>query len=642
MRFICIAFIVCFIHHGYALDSGGPLMPEQSAYDITFYDLNLYIDPASQSIAGSNRLHATVVESIEFFVIDLDKRYTIDSILVVNATGPSGTTGWDYKNEKLWVRLPRRYAENEKLTVDVFYRGRPPVAANPPWSGGFTWQTTGAGDPWVSVSCQNDGADIWWPCKDHPSDEPDSMSIRLGVPEGLECLSNGKLLQKEKIDGSVYFHWFVSTPINNYCVTFYLAPYLNNQTRYQSICGDTLLVKFWLLPESRQRYAGILDEFIDHLSFYENYLGPYPFRGDKYAVAEAPYLGMEHQTIIAYGNRQGTSVFGYDFGFDALHFHELGHEWFGNMITAKDWSDFWLHEGFATFMEALYVEHLAGEAGYRKIMDHFLKRIGNNQPVAPPGPRSAQEMYSGDIYFKGAWILHTLRYLLGDEPFKTSLRRFLYPKGEKKCETGGSLCRLVSTEDYIDVLKRLTGKDYTWFFDIYLKVAEPPRLHAHLTKTRLSLNWETENKRDFPMPVDIRIKSKTYRIKMPNGRAVVELLPNHIPIIDPDEKILKTMYKTTGLGARVQKTVSEYELGQNYPNPFNGSTAIPFCLPYHTHVRLTIFDLQGRQVARLLDRHMLAGPHKINWNAGTLPSGTFYYKLETPEFSALKKLLLFR
>ncbi|MBN1996777.1 T9SS type A sorting domain-containing protein [candidate division KSB1 bacterium] len=626
-----------------AFDSGGQLLPEQAAYDVTFYNLDLQIDPALQTIAGSNMIYSNLIDPIDFFVFDLEPCYTIDSILVRNDNESFQNCTWIFQNNKNWVNLPRQYAANEKLVIKVVYHGRPPVAANPPWSGGFTWETTSKNEPWISVSCQTEGADIWWPCKDHPSDEPDSMSISLTVPDGLECLSNGQFRKKEQNNnGTATFFWFVSTPINNYCVTLYIAPYDLLQTNYTSVCGDTILINFWLLPESKNRYANALDEFVLHLAFYETVLGPYPFRGDKYGVAEAPYLGMEHQTIIAYGNRQGPSVFGYDFGFDALHFHELAHEWFGNLVTARDWSDFWIHEGFATYMEALYVEYLHGEKSYREIMQHFLQQIQNRQPVAADCSRSAQEMYNGDIYFKGACILHSLRYVLGDEVFMMSLKRFLYPDTNHQCVTDGSLCRLVTSNDYVRILKNLTGQDFSWFFNVYLKQAELPVLHAHIEKTQLILRWEVKEKREFPMPVEIRIRNQNQRIEMPDGSAVVELLPNHIPVVDPDNKILKVLSKTSAVPEIVNHGISGFNLEQNYPNPFNGQTSFRFILPCDTRVQLTIYDLQGKQVAKILDQEMAAGEQQVQWDAGSLPTGTFIYRLETPLFKNSKKLVVLK
>ena len=222
---------------------------------------------------------------------------------------------------------------------------------------GFVWDTTPSGKPWIGVACEDDGADIWWPCKDHPSDEPDSMRMKFTVPNPLTCVSNGRFIDStDNGDNTSTFEWFISTPINNYNVTIYAAEFSLIEDTYQSVSGEEIPFYFWVLPEYYNTAVNYMDVFLNEFNFLESICGPFPFGTDKHGWAHAPYWGMEHQTIIAYGHNFTTNSWGLDY----IHYHELAHEWWGNLISAKDWADIWIHEGLATYTEALYVEHLSG------------------------------------------------------------------------------------------------------------------------------------------------------------------------------------------------------------------------------------------------------------------------------------------
>ncbi len=528
-----------------AQDSGGVLLPEQAAYDVFFYDLALTIQPGAQAIAGTLTAHAAVQDSLRRFVLDLDSRLDVDS---VQSSGRR--LAFAHRDDRLWIDLRHPARPGDTLRVAVSYHGQPRVAPNPPWEGGFTWAETPRGRPWIATSVQTVGADLWWPVKDHPSDEPDSMALHFTVPRPerkrgstlgvrpLVAVSNGRLRDVDTTAATRTYHWFVSTPINNYGVALNVAPYRRIDTTYVSTAGTRMPVAFWALPGDVAKARRAPPGFLDQLRFLEETLGPYPFRTDKYGVVQTPFLGMEHQTLIAYGHDFTSGGLGYDQGFDALHFHELAHEWYGNLVTAADWKDFWIHEGFATYLEALYAEHLHGKTGYRAVMDHFFGRISGDVPIARRTSTSAQEMYHGDVYFKGAAVLHTLRYLIGDEAFFEALRRTAYPTASLRRATEGRQTRLVSTADFIRIAEEAAGRELDWFFDVYLYEAELPRLIARRTEDTLRLRWEVPGGGAFPMPISVQIGGETRQIAMTGGEAAVPVEEGAAVVIDPANRVL--------------------------------------------------------------------------------------------------------
>ena len=370
---------------------------------------------------------------------------------------------------------------------------------NPPWSGGFTWARTADGSPWIATTCQGEGGDIWWPLKDHVSDEPDSVGIHITVPDPLVVASNGRLKSVEyHPDGTRTYNWFVSTTINTYNVALNIAPYKVIEDTFTSVAGDTFPIQFFVLPEDLEKGEAFFPEILAHLRFYENLLGPYPFRADKYGVAQTPHLGMEHQTIIAYGANfnNGSLTGGEDRGFDSLHLHELAHEWWGNLVTNLNWNDMWLHEGFGSYMQPLYVEHLHGHDAYKA---SFARRNGgfdNTMAVAPREIKSGDEIYGRDIYGKGSYILHTMRYVIGDEAMFAMLRRMAYPDPAMEQITNGDQTRFAVTDDLLKLVNEIADTDLSWFFEVYLRQPELPSLTVMRNGPEVRLEWQTL----FPSP----------------------------------------------------------------------------------------------------------------------------------------------
>lgn len=516
------------------LDSGGPLMPEQAAYNVRFYDLSLSVDPSDSSIDGSVQINADIVRPISQFVVDLDTLLTIHKIVELNS-GNKTPRAFRREIGKVWIDLGHTRQAGEQIKVIISYGGKPRVARRPPWSGGFTWARTQDGSPWIATTCEGEGPDIWWPSKDHISDEPDSMGIHIRVPQPLFCASNGRLISVETHDDNTRtMNWFVSTPINNYDVALNIAPYKLIEETYQSTAGDTFPVQFWVLPEDYEKGLAFLPQIIEHLGFFEETLGPYPFRADKYGVVQTPHLGMEHQTIIAYGgNFNNAAMSRKDWGFDALHHHELSHEWWGNLVTAADWNDAWLHEGFATYMQALYVEKLNGMDAYHSFMT-TMRTFENDYAVAPRESKTAGEIWKAPIYAKGAWVLHTLRYLIGEDALRLALRRMAYPDPAMEKITGGRQTRSATTDDFLKIAEQVSGKKLDWFFEVYLRQPKLPELVVDLSEKQMTLFWKTPDGLPFPMPIDVKIRDEIKPVEIPEGGTTIALKPGASPKIDPE------------------------------------------------------------------------------------------------------------
>ncbi|MEO0650067.1 MAG: M1 family metallopeptidase [Planctomycetota bacterium] len=522
-------------------DSGGVLDPERACYDVLRYDLTLSLDVDARTIDGSNVITFWLEFPSDDLRIDLDRHFEVDHLLLDGERIRFKRTDDEILVDSSKLESGKRYA------IEVFYRGEPRQVKRfeAPWQGGFVWETTLSGAPWIATACQGEGADLWWPCKDHPSDEADSMGIAVTVPEPLVVATNGAPVGEihNEEDGTATWLWQVTTPINNYGVALNIAPYVALEHDYVSVTGERFPFTYWCLPENEAKGRAILPEFAEHMRHLEETCGPYPFRGDKYGVVETPHLGMEHQSIIAYGNQYRGDR---DFGYDWLHHHELAHEWWANLVTARDWSDFWIHEGIGTYVQALYLEQKFGPDAYRKKMANDRRRIGHTGPVAPRGARSAGWMYLSDIgkgapgvdiYMKGSWVCHELRWLLGDEAFFRVLRRWAYPDPALEAVTDGSACRLTDTDELLAIAERESGTQLAWYFEVALRRAQPPQLQVERRGDSLRLSWKAPDDLPYPMPVEVAFGEQRMRLAVPEGGAEYPVVAEPV-VIDPDDWLL--------------------------------------------------------------------------------------------------------
>jgi aminopeptidase N len=526
-------------------DSGGVLDAERAAYDVQWYGLDVRVDPSDSTIAGRVVFRTLVVHAAQVVAFDLDTLLTIDSVQVLDGDGVAVEVA--RCGGRVSVALPRPWAVGEALVFTVAYHGRPRVAPRAPWDGGIVWARTAAGAPWIASANQMIGADVWWPMKDHVSDEPDSMRITVRVPPDLVAAMNGRLVSVDTLDdGWRAWHWTVSTPINAYAVALNIAPYVTIDTTIASVAGDSIPVVFYVLPEDVERGRALFPEILAHLEWFERRFGPYPFRADKYGVAQTPHLGMEHQSIIAYGakfdNRSMTG--GADWGFDALHHHELSHEWYGNLSTNADWKDMWLHEGTGTYTQVLWLEDTQGVERARAYLQSFRLWIRGSKAVAPRETTTAQGIYTdNDIYFKGAWVLHTLRWLIGDDAFLTAMRRLAYPTPESEYTVDGSAAHFTSTEEFRALAESLAGRGLSWFFDVYVHGVALPVLSVEREGDEVTLAWEVAGGGEFPLPVGISVDEVVRRVEMPGGRATISVPEGADLQIDPEGWLLMELAK---------------------------------------------------------------------------------------------------
>jgi len=536
--------------------SGGPMDPAQWAFDVRTVALDLTVDPAARTLAGTATQTVRIVWPTDVIVFDLDDAMTVSRVDLHPTDGDAVVrtqAAFERTPGRLRIALGRTAQPGERLRLAIHYGGSPHVATRPPWDGGITWSTTPDGQPWVAMSIQGYGADVWFPVKDHPSDEPDSLTVALTVPEGLRGIANGRHLGRTMSSaGTVTDRWAVTNPINAYGVSFGVGPYTAIRRTYEGPTGTRMPVTLWALPERVADMARQADGFLDSIAFLERVFGPYPWRADGYQVLHTPYLGMEHQSLIAYGSTFQNNAY----GFDWLHFHELAHEWWANLGTAPDWRDFWVHESFANYAEALYAEDLARRAGnaradtvYLRYLDDIRGRLLNEIPVAPRASRTTLQMYTlpdgrfnGDIYFKGSWMLHTLRYLIADdEAFLTAFRRILYPTPASEAPGAGTPARFVGTPDVLAAFSRAAGRDLAGVFEVYLRQPDLPRVAVEREGERATLRWvvpEAAGDVVFDVPVEVSVDGATQRVEMTGGTARIDVPRRAALVVDPHRRIL--------------------------------------------------------------------------------------------------------
>jgi len=490
------------------LDSGGELDPLQAAYDVRRYELELALDPERRSISGSSLAVVVATAPLDTLLLDLDHRLAVSAVEVDGVPA-----AFERPRDRIAVALDPNWSEGGRHEVRVVYAGRPKIAALPPWIDGFVWDRTRSGAPWVGVTLESDGADDFRPVKDHPSDEPEEgAAIELTVPRGLVGLANGRRVdERTNPDGSTTSRWEVSYPINNYLLTVAAGPYVPVVERYRGADGALdVPMTYWALPEHLGAARRLWREAPGALAIFAGAFGEFPFLADKVGAVEAPFDGMENQTLVAVAAVDGPDESGI---YETL-VHELAHEWWGNKVTARDWDDFWIHEGFSTFAEALYVERRFGAKRARRYLEAQRAEIENAEPLVAGRPRTAAEAYSNDLYFKGAWVLVSLRWRIGDDAFFRLLRRFAGEPG---------VCRLVDSAELAALAGEECGCDLAAFWERYLRRAEPPRYTFERRpaagdpeRDEVRLAWD-DPALDLPFP--LRVDGKLERLEPERGEA---------------------------------------------------------------------------------------------------------------------------
>jgi len=525
------------------VQSGLARAPEQEAVVFEHADLRFKVDPAQRRIDGDATLTFRATKPLQRLVVDLDRNYAVTSVSVDGKAVAAGA--WSNPEGRMTIPLPEPLAVGGRAALRIVYGGKPHVAKNAPWDGGFVWATAPTGEPWVASAIEGEGCDLLWPCIDHEEAEPLVVDEAITVPAPLVAPGNGVFKGMEEHDGWRTYRWRARSP-DTYAVTINVGPFELLSADYQSRFGNSIPLRFWYLKGNEAKAKDLFAQFPKLLDFFEGTIGPYPWADEKMGVVETPHLGMEHQTINAYGNGYKLTEYGYDW----LLQHEFAHEWFGNQLTNSDWDHMWLHEGFGSYMQPLYLQYLRGDREYDAWLLFQRKFLVNKVPIVSGHSLTEEGVYNGetgpgnDIYYKGSLLLHTLRNLVGDKAFFEATRKLVYGRTDPK--PGNFAPRYGTTQDFVDAVNAATGKDYGWFFDVYVYSAALPELEATRDATGLSLRWKAPGGKPFPMPVQVRVGSpgvdaRDIDVAMADGTGHVDLPPHALYTLDPHSKVLRAL-----------------------------------------------------------------------------------------------------
>jgi aminopeptidase N len=511
------------------LRSGGALKPEQAIMDIRHYTIALEIDPVQQSIKGYTTVTLKLTSPSPVIVLDFWHGLTTEKVMVNNKAA-----AFDHSDNDILTVTGKPDFKAGTYDVKVFYAGKPGVASRPPWTGGFQWSSDSKGNPWIAITCQSEGGKIFFPCKDHPSDEPnEGADLNITVPKGLTVAAPGmltKVKDNEVSKGTTTFHWSTRYTISNYCLVFNIGKYQKVSRTYTTVNNNKVPLDFYVLEEHSANANRLLDFVERSCQVLEKYFGEYPWVKEKIGVAETPHLGMEHQTMIAYGNKFNyTQLGGKDF--DWLMHHEFGHEWWANKVTNRDWADMWIQEGICSFGDAMFTREMEGEESYLRRMRQTGRNTQNLKPIVQGAVADSDEAYHGDIYGKGAFFMHTLRYVIGDSIFFPTLKKLATDPVYTYDNT-------VTTDDVEKLFSSATGKDMKPLFDFYLRTIKKLEVDVKQTSeteyTVKLLNYEGT------LPLDVEVDGKITR-KDVSGTGIAVESPNGTPVIDPKGYYLKVV-----------------------------------------------------------------------------------------------------
>lgn len=473
----------------------GSITKERAWWDLKYYHLDVKVNPKDKTITGSNTVRYTVLTEYNKMQIDLQ-----EPMQIYKVTQDGKELKFERDGNAFFIQLTAAQKVGETKEIVISFGGKPKEAIKPPWDGGITWKKDKNGKDFIASSCQGLGASVWWPCKDHMYDEVENMLISVNVPGDLTDVSNGRLqsVKKEK-DGTKTFNWYVANPINNYGVNINIGDYVNFSEKYKGEKGD-LDCSYYVLSYNLALAKEQFKDVPRMLKAFENWFGPYPFYEDSYKLVEAPYLGMEHQSSVTYGNGYKNGYLGRDLSgtgwglkFDFIIIHESGHEWFANNITYKDIADMWIHESFTNYSESLFLEYYYGKDAAAEYVIGCRKNIHNDKPII--GNYDVNNEGSGDMYPKGANMLHMIRQIINDDAKWKSILRGLNSTFYHQTVTSKQI------EDYINTQ---SGINFNRVFAQYLTTTKIPVFEYIFKNGSFGYHW-TNCISKFDMPVKVTL-----------------------------------------------------------------------------------------------------------------------------------------
>ena len=468
-------------------------------WNVLHYDITVIPDMVNRTIQGKNTI--TFIESaVDIIQIDLQEPMIIDSV-----KAEKKSCSFQREENVYWVDIKNSKKQILSIhTITIYFHGHPKAAVNPPWDGGWIWSTDKLDNPWISVACQGLGASCWFPCKDIQSDEPDNGAIlHVVVPDSLTAVSNGRMKNNIKLNnGTATYSWEVKNPINNYNIVPYIGKYKHYSEIYKGLKGK-LSMDYWVLEVNMNKAKLHFRDAIKMMKAFEYWFGPYPFYEDGYKLVEAPFLGMEHQSAIAYGNKfqkgyLGTDLSNTGFGllWDFIIVHESGHEWFGNNITSKDIADMWIHESFTNYSETLFTEYYYGKSAAEAYIKGLRKRIRNDRPII--GDYGVNQEGSSDMYDKGGNMIHTIRQIIDDDK---KFRKILVGLNKQFYH------QTVNTQQIEDYFSKHSGINCSFIFNQYLRTKDIPILNYYFEGNKLKFKWENCIS-NFKMPIKISVNGR--------------------------------------------------------------------------------------------------------------------------------------
>ncbi|PSL32777.1 M1 family metallopeptidase [Dyadobacter jiangsuensis] len=473
----------------------GSITPEREWWDLNYYHLSVRPNANDSTLSGSTVIRYKVLKPYQTMQVDLQEPLQITKVVQ-----DGETLAYRRDGNAFFITLKKKQDTGKTESVEVFYSGKPRLAKRPPWDGGVQWVPDGKGNTIISTSCQGLGASVWWPCKDHMYDEPDSMLISMTVPKSVMDVSNGNLRSVvENNDNSHTFNWVVKNPINNYGVNMNVANYVSWKETFKGEKGD-LQLSYYVLPQNLEKAKEQFKQAPKMLKAFEHWFGPYPFYEDGYKLVEVPYLGMEHQSSVTYGNDykmgyrgKDLSNTGWGLKWDFIIIHESGHEWFANNITYKDVADMWVHESFTNYSENLYTEYYFGKKAGEDYVIGTRELIANDIPII--GVYGVNQEGSKDMYYKGGNMLHTIRQIVNDDEKWRQILRGLNKTFYHQTVDGSQI------ENYIS---EHAGRNLSKVFDQYLRDVRIPVLEYAFTGKGLQYRW-INTVENFDMPVKVKL-----------------------------------------------------------------------------------------------------------------------------------------